>query len=129
MSVQPSGGKIAVTLWNKKEEIAENFTLLSVNLKTGRTHQIRIHLAHLGYPIVGDAVYGYKKNWWINNFPMAMNLVPSISRQMLHSETLGFIHPDSGEYCKFSSPMPDDMAFIIKNLKTIYFNYKKAEKS
>ena len=122
MSIQPSRGKIAVTLWHKKEEVAENFSLLSVRLKTGRTHQIRIHFAHLGHPIVGDTVYGYKKSWWIKNFSLALDLVPSIKRQMLHSETLGFIHPDSGEYCKFSVPMPEDMAFIIKSLKTIYLN-------
>lgn len=120
MSIMSSGGKRAITLWKKREELAESFSLLSVALKTGRTHQIRVHLAHLGHPIVGDPVYGYKRRWWIKNFPMAMDLVPSINRQMLHSETLGFVHPDSGEFCRFNAPMPADMVYVIKGLKTIH---------
>ena len=120
MAVMPSKGKRALTFWQKKEEIGDRFTLLSVILKTGRTHQIRIHLAHLGHPVVGDPVYGPKKNWWKTHCPRAIDIVSNIKRQMLHAELLGFVHPDSGAYCEFTTPLPDDIEQIIKGLTSIF---------
>jgi len=122
MSVPQSGGKRALTLWKKIEELKNCFSLLSVTPKTGRTHQIRVHLSHFGHPIVGDSVYGYKKRWWKNNFQWAMDILPLIKRQMLHAESLGFIHPQSENYCEFKAPMPDDMAHIIRILKIGFYN-------
>ncbi|MFC1532786.1 RluA family pseudouridine synthase [Thermodesulfobacteriota bacterium] len=129
MAVSASAGKRAVTLWHKKEITGNMFTLLEVALKTGRTHQIRVHLSHLGHPIVGDPVYGHKKNWWKKHCPLAIDAVSLIKRQMLHSEVLGFIHPDSNNYCEFKAPMPDDMEHIIKILKSIFIQNKKDNKS
>ena len=120
MAVTPSKGKRALTFWKKKEEIGDKFTLLSVILKTGRTHQIRIHLSHLGHPVVGDPVYGPKKTWWKTHCPQAIDIVSKIKRQMLHAELLGFVHPDSGNYCEFTTPFPDDIEQIIKELASIF---------
>ncbi|HJX34272.1 MAG TPA: RluA family pseudouridine synthase [Desulfatiglandales bacterium] len=119
MAVMPSKGKRALTLWEKKDEIGDIFTLLSVILKTGRTHQIRIHLSHLGHPVVGDPVYGPKKNWWETHCPRAIDIASKIKRQMLHAELLGFIHPDSGIYCEFTISLPDDIEQIIKDLTSV----------
>lgn len=127
MSVLPSGGKRALTLWRKIDELGSCFSLLSVTPKTGRTHQIRVHLSHVGHPIVGDSVYGYKKRWWKNNFQWATDILPQIKRQMLHAEALGFIHPESENYCEFIATMPDDMAHIIKSIKLIDL-YNKTDK-
>jgi 23S rRNA pseudouridine1911/1915/1917 synthase len=129
MTVLKSNGKRALTSWIKTEEIAENFSLLTLSLKTGRTHQIRVHLSHIGFPIVGDPVYGVKKSWWKKNFPLGMNIVPEINRQMLHAEKLGFIHPDSGKYNEFIAPIPDDMDYIINCLKSIHFQSKRYKKT
>jgi len=120
MAVSPSKGKRALTLWNRIEVIGGRFALLSVTLKTGRTHQIRVHLSHLGFPILGDQVYGFKKSWWDKNCPEAQAIVPLLNRQMLHSTLLGFVHPGTGKYVEFESPVAADMQKIISNLKKIY---------
>ena len=119
MSVQPSKGKRAVTLWHKMEEFSNDFSLLSVTTKTGRTHQIRVHLSYMGHPIIGDPVYGYRRNWWKRHFPLKNNILSQIKRQMLHAETLGFIHPDSEIYCEFKAPVPNDMDHLLNTLKLI----------
>ncbi len=119
MSVPQSGGKRALTLWRKIDEFGNSFSFLSLTPKTGRTHQIRVHLSHMGHPIVGDSVYGYKKKWMKNNYQWAMDILPQIKRQMLHAEALGFIHPESESYCEFKAAMPDDMAYIIKKLNEL----------
>jgi len=75
-------------------------TLVEVHPETGRTHQIRVHMKHIGHPVLGDAVYGGKS--------------PDIPRQALHAETLGFTHPDSGKYVEFHAPVPDDIMKVIK---------------
>lgn len=85
------------------EEYRE-FSELSVTLKTGRTHQIRVHLAAVGHPVAGDSVYGPK------------NGVKSLSGQCLHAQRLGFYHPKSGEYMEFSSPLPDYFTQFLKTL-------------
>jgi len=125
MAVLPSSGKRALTLWQKREEVGSNFSLLAVTLKTGRTHQIRVHLSHAGHPVVGDTVYGPRKNWWKKNFPSGIDVTSHINMQMLHAETLGLIHPDSEDYCEFSAPIPDDMINAIKGLNQICLQDKK----
>jgi len=117
MSVQGSGGRNALTLWKKVEDIAGMFSLLVIILKTGRTHQIRVHMSHIGHPIVGDYVYGMKKRWWNKESLKTSYIRSGISRQMLHAESLGFIHPDTGKYCEFEAPVPEDMEWVIESLR------------
>lgn len=119
MAVVPVGGKRALTLWKKKEEIGDHFTLLEITLKTGRTHQIRVHCSHAGHPIVGDKVYGYGARWWKGYCPDAAGILPHIKRQMLHSGYLGFNHPVSKSYCEFKAAPPGDMDEIIMEIKRI----------
>jgi 23S rRNA pseudouridine1911/1915/1917 synthase len=119
MSVQPSKGREAKTLWEKKEELAGLFSLLSVSPKTGRTHQIRVHLSHVGYPIVGDPVYGHRRSWWKKRFPEDSGLLSRIERQMLHAETLGFFHPEGADYREFTAPLPSDMDLVLQMLRKV----------
>ena len=100
-----------------------------MTIKTGRTHQIRVHLSHVNHPIVGDPVYGHKKKWWKKNLQWAIDILPEINRQMLHAEALGFIHPESENYCEFNAPMPTDMAQLIKAIKLIDFHHKTVKKT
>lgn len=86
-------GRNAVTHYRVIERFKNN-TLIECILETGRTHQIRVHMAHLGHPLVGDAVYGYKKQRF------------NLKGQMLHAKKLGFIHPSSGKYMEFESDIP-----------------------
>jgi 23S rRNA pseudouridine1911/1915/1917 synthase len=127
MWVAPSGGRQALTFWRKEETLGERFSLLSVRPKTGRTHQIRVHLSYMGYPIVGDPVYGYKKGWWKKNLPGLREETFAGLRQMLHAETLGFIHPDSDRYCEYHAPLPRDMEALIQALKTTKRRDKKLD--
>ncbi|MFA5840605.1 MAG: RluA family pseudouridine synthase [Candidatus Margulisiibacteriota bacterium] len=102
-------GKFAVTeykvLGHYVSDEGEAYSLVELTLKTGRTHQIRVHMQHLGFPVVGDKVYGKK----------AANL--SAKRQMLHAARLGFTHPRSGEYLKFKAEMPEDMQAVLSTLQ------------
>jgi len=79
-----------------------NYTLLEVMPETGRTHQIRVHLSAIGYPVVGDNVYGVKS--------------PYLSRQFLHASRLGFKHPSTGEYVEFTSDLPPDLVQALKDI-------------
>ncbi len=117
MSVVASGGKHAVTFWERIRTFGTRYSLLSVTPKTGRTHQIRVHLAHLGYPIVGDTVYGRRRK--TSGKSGSEKEVPAVTakRHMLHAEKLGFFHPDSLTYREFRAPMPADMSHIIDTLE------------
>jgi 23S rRNA pseudouridine1911/1915/1917 synthase len=118
MSVQLSGGRQAVTLWHKIEDFTSGFSLLSVSIKTGRTHQIRVHLSHIGHPIAGDPVYGYGKRWW-KRHPLHKKGLPPLKRQMLHARHIGFVHPENGNYVEFEAPLPDDMLQALQILKRL----------
>ncbi|MBI5197165.1 MAG: RluA family pseudouridine synthase [Nitrospirae bacterium] len=83
-------------------------TLVEVYPKTGRTHQIRVHFAHLHHPIAGDKTYGGSSAGQIGKIP--------VPRQMLHAQKLGFAHPVTGEVLSFSAPIPEDMAEVLRQL-------------
>jgi 23S rRNA pseudouridine1911/1915/1917 synthase len=113
MSVAKEGGRQAVTHWEALAVLETGFSLLSASPQTGRTHQIRVHLCHVGHPIAGDSVYGRKKSWWRKRFP---NLPEGVPRQMLHAERLGFVHPENRRRCAFKAPMPEDMRAAVNAL-------------
>ncbi len=89
-------GKKAITLWRKIADLSNDIALISANPRTGRTHQIRVHLSYIGYPILGDHIYGRKRGRFA-------------SRQMLHSKRIAFQHPGTGKKLEFSSHLPEDM--------------------
>ncbi len=117
MSVTYSGGRRAITVWGKIEEFHCGFSLLKISLKTGRTHQIRVHLSHMGHPVAGDPVYGYGRKWWRKHPLFRKGVLPSIDRQMLHSRRLGISHPDKGAYVEFEAPLPADMERVLHDLR------------
>lgn len=109
MAVVSEGGRQAITEY----EVAERFgkyTVVKCRLKTGRTHQIRVHMEYLGYPLVGDPKYSPMKT------PFAIN------GQALHSLTLTFTHPRTGELMTFEAPLPEDMRKILTRLRLGQFN-------
>ena len=110
-------GRAAVTHWR----LAENFgpaALLTCRLETGRTHQIRVHMAHIGHPLLGDPVYatGFKTKIGLLPAPAAA-AVAGLRRQALHAATLGFEHPVTGEELLFESALPDDLAQLARALR------------
>lgn len=114
MAVRDSG-KPAVTHILKAQGLGERYSLLDVRLETGRTHQIRVHLSHLGFALVGDAVYG--KPIKSGLCAASRQAVQSFTRQALHAYRLGFIHPKSGEKMEFCAALPDDMMGLIDVLQ------------
>ena len=108
ISVHTTSPREAVTLFKVKERF-KKATLVEVEIKTGRTHQIRVHMAHLGYPVLGDRVYGGAKAAKIGAL--------SFSRQMLHAESLSLLHPVTGTPLTFIAPPPADMAAVIDLLR------------
>lgn len=110
MSTRSRRGKPAKTSW-KIIERYKTATLIEAQLATGRTHQIRVHFSALGHPVLGDKTYGRKHSI------MADNHKVKIHRQMLHAESIGFAHPQSGEWLEFHTPPPEDMREIMKVLR------------
>lgn len=93
MAVTPNNSKPARTHWQVLERFG-NFTYIACKLETGRTHQIRVHMSHIGHPLAGDAVYGPR------------NVLRFLDGQCLHAKELGFRHPITGEYLRFDSELP-----------------------
>lgn len=105
MAVLENGGKHAVTLWEVKE-VFGSYSFVKLRLETGRTHQIRVHMASMGCPVAGDQLYGKKNSGLLK-----------IDRQCLHSSTLSLDHPRTGERMLFSSNLWPDMQVILDTLR------------
>ena len=109
-------GRNALTLYRVRRAF-DRFTLLDVELKTGRTHQIRVHLAWLKHPVVADETYGGGRDNTIQDARLRAR-VRSLNRQFLHAEKLGFTHPQTGEWVKFESPIPEELSGLLAELES-----------
>jgi 23S rRNA pseudouridine1911/1915/1917 synthase len=118
MSAHPRRGKPAVTYWRVLEEYPGPLTLLKLTPKTGRTHQLRVHLAALGHPIVGDATYGGGATRLKENSRLK-DLRPLVKRQLLHARRLSLTHPVSGEAVVGEAPLPEDFQAVLQELKNL----------
>jgi 23S rRNA pseudouridine1911/1915/1917 synthase len=103
-TVNGIGAKDAVTHFTVRERYGE-YTLVECRLETGRTHQIRVHMAYIKHPLVGDPLYGSKKQ------------VFDVNGQLLHAGVLGFVHPETGEYMEFTSELPEEFSQVIDKLR------------
>jgi 23S rRNA pseudouridine1911/1915/1917 synthase len=113
----PERGRRAVTHWRVQERFG-SVSLISCRLETGRTHQIRVHLAHIGHPILGDAVYGAGfKSKAAQLSDEARVALARLGRQALHAAKLGFTHPITGEQLLFESAPPSDLSLLINTLR------------
>lgn len=99
-----TGGRNAVTHYRVEEEL-NGFSLLSLRLETGRTHQIRVHMAYIGHPVAGDEVYGPKR------------VITSLEGQCLHARKIGFIHPTTHKYMEFASELPEYFENFLKRCR------------
>jgi len=109
-------GKQAITHYRVVQRF-RGHTHVRVNLETGRTHQIRVHMAHIQYPLVGDAVYGGRLKFPRGASEALKQGLRAFNRQALHAGRLGLIHPSSGEAMQWQAPMPDDMLELLRLLK------------
>ncbi|MBR6095038.1 MAG: RluA family pseudouridine synthase [Lachnospiraceae bacterium] len=102
----PGGGTVknAVTHYTLIEPLNKNYDYVSFRLETGRTHQIRVHMASINRPLLGDLIYGHDDSFHTNG-------------QVLHAEVIGFIHPRTGEYMEFAAPMPDYFTSLLNKLR------------
>jgi 23S rRNA pseudouridine1911/1915/1917 synthase len=108
MSARPPRGRDAVTVYDVVETFGDLAARLAVRIETGRTHQIRVHMAHVGHPVLGDPLYGRRK-------PVGDLGVPR--RQMLHAHRLTFRHPVAAKLLTFEAPLPEDMVEWIERLR------------
>lgn len=128
MAVYPPGseeGKWAATNYRVTERLGY-VSLLTCQLETGRTHQIRAHMSHIGHPVFNDARYGGERI--LKGRPtgsyrqFVQEAFDTCPRQALHAETLGFVHPTTGKELFFTAPLPDDMQGLINKWRTYCAN-------
>lgn len=121
IAVGGASSRNAVTRFTVRERYAfrgfGSFTLLEVRPETGRTHQIRVHLAHIGFPLVGDATYGGGARRAVHESPLAFRpIFESVSRHLLHASSLSFDHPHTGKRLRFEAPLPEDFRRVLEEL-------------
>ena len=112
MSVLSKRNRDARTLWRVKE-LFDTASFLEIEIKTGRTHQIRVHCASMQHPVVGDTVYGYRNSG--AHLPVVLK---TVARQMLHAWRIAFTHPATGEKMHMEAPIPEDMIQVLNGLRT-----------
>jgi len=119
MAVLSQGGKRAITHYRVATRFPHH-THIKVKLETGRTHQIRVHMAHIGFPLVGDPLYGnrFKIPKGANNH--LIEALKAFPRQALHAAKLGLEHPGTGEYTEWTAPLPQDFQDLLQALKHGY---------
>lgn len=110
MAVNVKNGKNAVTHYQRLSELNRQLNYIECQLETGRTHQIRVHMASIGHPILGDTIYGPAK--------LSKTICPwTLQGQSLHAKTLGFIHPSTNQYVEFDAPLPPYFVKILYELQ------------
>lgn len=114
-------GRSAATEYTVVEQF-EYLALVSLKLRTGRTHQIRVHLSHINHPVFGDPTYNGRRIMWGPGTPRQKSEVSALlkvmTRQALHAKTIGFIHPSTGQTMGFDSSIPDDMSVVLGTLRS-----------
>ena len=105
MAINEKNGKKAVTHY-KVLQYLKGYTYIECTLETGRTHQIRVHMASIHHPILGDCVYGFSKC-----------SIPNLQGQTLHAKILGFLHPATGQYMEFDAPLPEYFCKLLEKLQ------------
>ena len=106
MAINEKNGKPAITHYKVLERFG-NYTYMQFKLETGRTHQIRVHMASIGHPLLGDALYSSNRSTFKN-----------LQGQTLHAQTIGFMHPKTGEYMEFSAPLPEYFKKLLSILQS-----------
>ncbi len=109
MAIRTREGRYAATNWQVVEQFANNICLARIGIETGRTHQIRVHMASMGAPVLGDRLYGGG---------LGQNDAIRVDRQMLHSWTIGFVHPGTGRECSYTAPLWPDMQQLLDRLRS-----------
>ena len=117
--VAATRGKPAVTRYRVERRFGDHAALIECRLLTGRTHQIRVHLAHSGHPLIGDPLYGTRAGRAMTRAGPAGVAIAAFPRQALHARLLGFTHPATGEKLSFESPFPADMEELKTNLELL----------
>ncbi len=115
MAIVP-GGRGALSLYKTRRSY-NSFTLLDVELRTGRTHQIRVHLSWLKHPVVGDELYAGGRDNNVQDVQLRAQ-IRKLKRQFLHAEKLGFRHPQTGEPMQFTAPLPAELTSLLEKLET-----------
>ena len=109
-------GRNALTEWKVVKRYQNDLTFLEIRLRTGRTHQIRVHFTELGHPLVGDIVYGSKRQLHRIQSSQRQKVVAAFARPALHAARLGLTHPVSGKWMEFEAPLPEDFKELLNSL-------------
>lgn len=112
MAVVPERGKTAITHYRIARRF-KHFTHINVQLETGRTHQIRVHMEHIRHPLVGDVMYGGKNKFIAGTSKKLIKEINLFNRQALHAQTLSFRHPDTAQIVRYAAPIPSDLSNLL----------------
>jgi len=121
MDVLREGGKAALTRYRVERAYGRVASLVACRLATGRTHQIRVHMTHIGHPVVGDPLYGGRHQALTEALPVELQeKLAGFRRQALHARRIAFHHPATNEVIDLQSPLPDDMAALVDSLEAAF---------